>query len=543
LGIGQQAHLCEPQPGWHLPLLPPSPRDPSVPPEAAPSEAPLDEALPEDPPLEDCPPDAAPEEAPPLEFPAAPLDAAPAEPSSPMPPPVAGAAPEEVDDEGEEHPAQMSMPGPAHRIAVRTPKRARYTRCSIAEPEGMPVMNAIDPSIHAEEARLVLEYDTPGTGAALCGATLAGRRLVLASNAYLLRLVPDSGRVIDRLETFPAEGGLAYDGYRIWQYASRRFEQLDGRTGLVVQSVSTDLRDLTGLECLEGGLLALHDEGRRLAWLHFEAHGRAKKAVAERDVMTAAALHGLCWVGGELWSASGSDLLRLDPVSAAVLERLSLPGSSGVRDMAGDVRGRFWCVDGVTSGVRVFERPEGTRRALEHFRSASETAVNDKPMTDTGAMGLSTAAAEDQFERILVPVDFSAASRCALAVAFLLHERVGSEIHLFNLAEQGENSAFLAGAGANLVYGDFAGDARAQLHRFVDHLFPGRSSEVFVHVRIGTALARRIDEVSMEVGATLVLLAGTPQRTLFRSRIERIARDVHCAVMVLPVRDEVPTAA
>jgi nucleotide-binding universal stress UspA family protein len=402
----------------------------------------------------------------------------------------------------------------------------------------MVAMNALKPSTRADEARLVLEYDTPGTAAAHSGATLAGRRLVLASSAYLLRLVPDSGRVVDRLETFPAEGGLAYDGGQLWQHAGHRFEQLDGRTGLVVQSVSTDLRDLTGLECLEGGLLALHGGGRRLAWLHFETHGRARKAVLERDVMTEAALHGLCWVGEELWSGSGKDLLRLDPATGEALERLSLPGSSEVRDIAGDARGRFWCVDGVTSGVRVFDRPGGARRAPGASRSGIDTIASEPPVADIAAIGLSSLVAEDQFERILVPVDFSAASRCALAVAFLLRERVGSEVHLFHLAEQGENSAFLAGAGANLVYGSLAGDARGRLVRFVENLFPGRSPEVFFHVSVGTELAHRIDEVSREIRATLVLLAGAPQRTLFRTRIERIARDVECAVMTLPVRED-----
>lgn len=524
--------MWDPQPGWHLPLLPPSPSEPSVGPvgpSVEPSAAPL-----KDEPLEDALPDEEPR--PPLDVPAPLLDAPPEEP--PPAPPSAPATSPESEAEDDEQLAQMrtpAAPSAAHPIrATLVAKRARYAQCSIAEPESLLAMNAFKPSTDADEARLVLEYKTSGSDAALSGATLAGRRLVLASNSYLLRLMPDSGRVVDRLETFPAEGGLAYDGYRIWQYAGRRFEQLDGRTGLVVQSVSTELRDLTGLECLEGGLLALHQGGHRLAWLHFEKHGRSRKAIAERDLHTEAPLHGLCWVGDELWSSFGNELLRLDPATADVLERLALPGAGEVRDIAGDAQGRFWCVDGVSSDVRVFERPARELGARERPRRSVDVEVEvEGPATDLAAEGLPSLVAEDQFERILVPIDFSAASRCALAVAFLLRERVGSELHLFHLAEQGENSAFLAGAGANLVYGDFAGDARGQLLRFVEHLFPGRSSQVFVHVRIGTALAPKIEEVTREIGATLVLLAGAPHRTIFRTRIERIARDVDCAVMVL----------
>ncbi|MGH7435485.1 MAG: universal stress protein [Polyangiaceae bacterium] len=401
-------------------------------------------------------------------------------------------------------------------------------------------MTTLSSSATNDQARLVVEYQTATAGAALCGATLAGRRLVLASNAYLLRLVPDSGRIVDRLETFPAAGGLAYDGNRIWQYCGGRFEQLDSRTGLVVQTVSTEMTDLshlTGLECLEGGLLVLHDQGHSLSWVHIEQRGRSRKAVVEREARTEEALHGLCWIGDDLWSSTGSELVRIDPRTAEVRESLALPGSTGVCDIAGDRRGRFWCVDGVSGDVRVFDLPARSRPADEDARPGSSTTAQ-RSAADALATGSPALAAEDYFDRILVPVDFSAASRQALAAAFLLRERVGSEVHVFHLAEQGANAAFLSGAGAAVGYDDVVSDAQGELLRFVENLFPGQSSAVTVHAGIGNEVVRAIDEVVREVNATLVLLAGSPHRTLFRTRMERIAREIDAAVLVLPVPEE-----
>jgi hypothetical protein len=66
-------------------------------------------------------------------------------------------------------------------------------------------------------------------------------------------------------------------------------------------------------------------------------------------------------------------------------------------------------------------------------------------------------------------------------------------------------------------------------------VFPGESSAITVHARIGNEVVSAIGEVAAEVDATLVLLAGSPHRTMFRTRIERIARGLDRAVLVLPV--------
>src|SRR5580698_7509072 len=88
-------------------------------------------------------------------------------------------------------------------------------------------------------------------------------------------------------------------------------------------------------------------------------------------------------------------------------------------------------------------------------------------------------AAASTFTRILVPIDFSPASKRALATALLLGRGMGSEVHLFHLAEQGENDQFLAGIGGDPVAPtDLIEDAKGRLYRFVENLFPGRGRDV-----------------------------------------------------------------
>jgi hypothetical protein len=209
----------------------------------------------------------------------------------------------------------------------------------------------------ADRARLVREYDATAPGDALQGATFEGTRLVVASDAYLLRVVPESGRLVDRLETFPEPGGLAFDGSCLWQHKSGSLQQIDGRMGFVVQTVTPELTEVTGLECRGGDLLVLHAAGRRLMRLQVDSLGLTEDAVVVGERRTDVALRGLAWVAGQLWSSTGDELVRIDPGTAGTLERLLLPGTVEVCDLTVDSAGCFWCVDGTSPRVRVLARP------------------------------------------------------------------------------------------------------------------------------------------------------------------------------------------
>jgi len=404
--------------------------------------------------------------------------------------------------------------------------------------EARPDMNA---SLAAgDAAQLVRELDVADQDGALCGAAFWGGRLVVISGAYLLRLVPRSGRVVDRLETFPAPGGLACDGPHLWQRRQGRFERLDPRTGIVTLSFVPGLDEVTGFERLDDDLLVLHAGGTRLARVQVRKHVPANEGIVASDVETGEALRGLTWAAGELWSATSRELVRIDPSTAAVAQRLAFPSGVEVRDFAADVSGRFWCVDGTSITIHIVARPgwpgeEGPPLPLPQAPPSSR--VIDLSGEGPSAAGVPSASpvtrAAPTFDRILVPVDFSAASRHALATALLLQDRLGSEVHLLHLAEQGDNAAFLAGAGAPVSYGGLAEDAREEALRFVNNLFPGRADYVVAHARVGADAVRVVEAVAREIGATLVLLEGSPGRSLFRTPVEKIARDLTSAVLVL----------
>jgi nucleotide-binding universal stress UspA family protein len=143
-------------------------------------------------------------------------------------------------------------------------------------------------------------------------------------------------------------------------------------------------------------------------------------------------------------------------------------------------------------------------------------------------------AAETTFGRILVPVDFSAGSRRALGAALVLRRALGSEVHLFNLAELGQNDQFLAGTGGNAIApGQLIEDTKGRMMRFVDNVFPGHAGEVTVHARMGVDVVQGIERIAKDIGATLVLLGATQKQSFFRTDIEKVARDLNGAVMLL----------
>jgi len=210
-------------------------------------------------------------------------------------------------------------------------------------------MNSTE-AMPGQVAQLVREHVVEQVDDAIHGVTFDGRRLVLAAGYRLFRLIPDSCRLVDELETFPARGGLAYDGRHLWQHSEGHIEQLDPRTGLVVKAIAPELEDLTGLECVGPDLLLLHAGGRRLA----RVETLDAKPVA--DVEVGPRLRGLGWVGGLLWSAAPDQLCRLDPVTGRIVARFALPPQVEVSDLAGDAEGHVWCVDGGSRLVRAFVR-------------------------------------------------------------------------------------------------------------------------------------------------------------------------------------------
>jgi hypothetical protein len=214
-------------------------------------------------------------------------------------------------------------------------------------------MNATEAIRERAVAHLVLEHvvekiDAVPEGAALDGITFDGMRLVLAAADRLVRIRPDSGRVVDTFETSVAPGGLAYDGQHLWQHSGDELQQLEPRTGFVLRALALKLDDITGLECVADDLFVLHQAGRALARI------RKLDATLVANFDASTPLRGLAWSARELWSFSGGELCRIDQASGRILERVSLPAGVEVRDLASDHEGRLWCVDGRSRVVRGF---------------------------------------------------------------------------------------------------------------------------------------------------------------------------------------------
>jgi hypothetical protein len=211
-------------------------------------------------------------------------------------------------------------------------------------------MNSTE-GIREEIAQLLRQDIVDAVDDVIHGATFDGRRLVLAAGERLARLVPDSSRVVDQLETFPDPGGLAYSERHLWQHSEGRLQQLDQRTGFVLRTLSPRLGEIAGLECIGDDLLVLHAAGRTLSRLE------TLDATSRTSVETRAPLRGLAWVGRELWSSTADQICRIDPASGRIVARFALPAGIEVCDLAGDAEGRIWCVDGRSKIVRAFVKP------------------------------------------------------------------------------------------------------------------------------------------------------------------------------------------
>jgi hypothetical protein len=202
--------------------------------------------------------------------------------------------------------------------------------------------------IREDALHLVREQAFDEVDDAVHGITFDGRRLVVAAGDRLVRISPESGRVIDQFETFPHRGALAYDGQDIWHESEGSIRELDARTGFVLRSISPQLGEIAGLECIGDDLLVLHAGGRALA--RIETLDAIPVARVEIDVP----LRGLAWVARGLWSFGAGALHRIDLASKRIVARFALPPAVEICDLAGDEYGRFWCVDGCSRIVRTF---------------------------------------------------------------------------------------------------------------------------------------------------------------------------------------------
>jgi nucleotide-binding universal stress UspA family protein len=149
-------------------------------------------------------------------------------------------------------------------------------------------------------------------------------------------------------------------------------------------------------------------------------------------------------------------------------------------------------------------------------------------------------AEAELFARILVPIDFSAASRRALLFALDLRRRFGGQVYLVNVTGPSDGDDFLGGLGAHWWSSDLTQEADDDLHRFVEHVAPGEAAIVACDIELEGDVARAVADAVERYGATVVLVTknGKKRPLLLRSRTERIAAKVCCAVMTIACEPE-----
>lgn len=152
---------------------------------------------------------------------------------------------------------------------------------------------------------------------------------------------------------------------------------------------------------------------------------------------------------------------------------------------------------------------------------------------------------ESPFTRILVPVDFSPAARSAYATALGIADRWGSEVILFNAPGSDENDGFMNATGVPWGIDDVLDETREHLRSFADTVAPGSASRVTVDVKREDDPVRAVVNACARHDPTLVVLGVHPhaRRRLRRTRHERIAHELACAVLLVPGEAEPPPEA
>jgi len=138
------------------------------------------------------------------------------------------------------------------------------------------------------------------------------------------------------------------------------------------------------------------------------------------------------------------------------------------------------------------------------------------------------------FRRVLVPVDFNEATRCAVAEAIQLWRHFGSEVHLFRYVELDEASHFLAGTGADgMAASTLIESGEDRLRRFVTNVFPGFEGEVSVCANVGVDVADAVLSEAARVRATLVVIGVDARPHLLRTAVDRLLQRLTCPVLLV----------
>ena len=210
------------------------------------------------------------------------------------------------------------------------------------------------PTVHAAE--IVREYGPFPDAAAVHGVTHDGQHVWAALGARIVAIDPASGEVARTLAR-SGDAGTAFDGTHLYQIAEARIDKIDPATGEVLATIAApgQGRD-SGMAWAEGSLWVGQYRDRSILQIDPQT-GRVLRTITSDRFVT-----GVTWVDGELWHGTWegdeSDIRRIDPASAAVLERIAMPAGIGVSGLESDGAALFYCGGGPSGKVRAVRRPK-----------------------------------------------------------------------------------------------------------------------------------------------------------------------------------------
>jgi glutamine cyclotransferase len=204
-------------------------------------------------------------------------------------------------------------------------------------------------------AEIIREYGPFPDAARVNGVTYDGRHVWFASGDRLHAFDPASGEMVRTID-IPAHAGTAFDGQHLFQIAEDRIQKIDPKTGRVLATIpAPGGGDDSGLAWAEGTLWVGQPRGRKIHQIDPQT-GAILRTIESKRVVT-----GVTWIDGELWHGTWegdeSDVLRVDPQTGEVLERLDMPPGLGVSGLEADGGDQFFCGGGSSGKVRAIRRP------------------------------------------------------------------------------------------------------------------------------------------------------------------------------------------
>src|SRR4051812_11353726 len=215
------------------------------------------------------------------------------------------------------------------------------------------------PEARAQAAEIVREYG-PFPGAdRVAGVTHDGHSVWAAPGTRLIAIDPGSGEPTRALDC-PCDAGTAFDGRHLYQIAESRIDKIDPATGKVLASIpAPGSGSDSGLAWAEGSLWVGQYRDRKIHQVD-PATGAIRRTIETNRFVT-----GVTWVDGELWHGTWegdeSEIRRIDPQSGAVIERLQMPGGTGVSGLESDGADLFYAGGGTSGKVRAVRRPKATK--------------------------------------------------------------------------------------------------------------------------------------------------------------------------------------